>query len=70
MPIISGGKIIEGALKLQPAFSGAGAPAANFAAGQCVQGDKYLNTTNGVEYVCTATNGSTTATWVITGAQV
>lgn len=70
MGIITGGKVIEGALKRQPAFSGAGAPVANVTGlGSAVQGDQYLNTTDGDVYVVTATNGTSTITWAVMGTQ-
>lgn len=48
-------------------FEGAGAPAANAFAGAARIGSEYVNTTTGVRYVCTATNGTSTATWTILG---
>lgn len=50
-------------------FTGAGAPATNALAGTCAVGDRYTNLTAGVLYICTATNGTTTATWVSVGSQ-
>jgi len=46
-------------------FRKAGALAANDFAGQAEVGDAAVNTTNGVWYTCTATNGTTTATWAL-----
>lgn len=47
----------------------AGALVANdFASGLAV-GDTAVDTTNGKLYICTVTNGTTTATWVVVGAQ-
>lgn len=47
----------------------AGALVANdFAAGLRV-GRTAVNTATGVLYVCTATNGTTTSTWTVVGAQ-
>lgn len=51
------------------AFRKAGALAANDFAGQAEVGSLAVNTTNGVVYSCTATNGTTTATWVVVGTQ-
>jgi len=68
MAIISGGQIIPSDGSISP-FEAAGAPAANFGAGIVRIGAQYVNITNGVRYTCTATNGSTTATWVIVGVQ-
>jgi len=39
---------------------------ANDFAGKCVVGDLALDTTNRVVYMCTATNGSTTSSWLHT----
>jgi hypothetical protein len=50
-------------------FTGAGAPAANALAGTCAVGDRYTDTTGGKLYICTATNGTTTSTWVSVGSQ-
>jgi len=47
----------------------AGALAANDFAGKVQVGSTAVNTTNGTLYVCTATNGTTTATWAVVGAQ-
>lgn len=69
MPIISGGNVITSSGLPQNIYTGAGAPAANFAAGNVVVGGMYVNTTTGVLYICTATNGTSTATWVVVGAQ-
>lgn len=52
---------IEGARK-RP-YRNAGAPAANALAGEVAIGDLLLDTTNGNAYLCTATDGATTATW-------
>ncbi len=69
MAIISGGTVMPSNGTRAP-LTGTGAPAANLGAGTVAVGAKYLNTTSGTEYICTATNGSTTATWAVTGAQV
>lgn len=71
MPVISGGNIIAGAIKRQPVLTGTAAPTANVTGlGILDVGDKYLNTTTGVEYIVTATNKTSTITFVVTGAQV
>jgi hypothetical protein len=71
MAIIESGRVIEGSGTGTPLrFTGAGAPAANFLAGTVVVGSMLINTQTGVLYICTATNGSTTATWTAVGAQV
>ena len=46
-----------------------GALASGDFAGQAEVGDLAVNTANGVVYTCTATNGTTTATWVVVGSQ-
>lgn len=70
MPILSGGNVITQDGFLRGALEGAGAPAANFGAGTVRIGSVYVNTTAGVMYICTATNGTSTATWTVVGAQV
>jgi hypothetical protein len=50
-------------------WTGAGAPAANFQAGRTTVGSIYTDTTAGKLYICTATDGATTATWVSVGSQ-
>jgi hypothetical protein len=75
MGIISGGKVIEGALgrvsSSAPAeFSGEGAPVADETeVGVAAIGDRYTNTTNGKVYVVTATNGDDEITWTVVGTQ-
>lgn len=62
--------IIEGAKARVPLLSGTGAPTANVTGlGLARQGDIYLNVTSGTHYVCTATDKTTTITWVVVGAQ-
>lgn len=62
MAIIERSGVIAGA---GPAdFVSDGAVSSNDFAGQCRVGDHATDQTNGVLYVCTATNGSTTSTWV------
>jgi hypothetical protein len=69
MPIISGGTVMPGnGLNGRP-LSKAGALASNDFAGQCAVGSLAVDTTNGKLYICTATNGSTTSTWTVVGAQ-
>jgi hypothetical protein len=68
MGIISGGQVMPSDGMTVP-FEVAGAPAANFGAGIVRIGAQYINITNGVRYTCTATNGTTTATWAVVGAQ-
>jgi hypothetical protein len=67
MPILSGGNVIEGDGFPTFVLSGAGAPAVNLGAGRVRVGSEYINTTTGVRYVCTATNGTSTATWTVLG---
>jgi hypothetical protein len=47
----------------------AGAPSANEFAGQVALGGLLTDVTNAKLYICTATNGSSTATWTVVGAQ-
>lgn len=68
MPIISGG-VVQPGDGLDHPIQNAGAPASNAYAGQVAKGGLLIDTTNGVLYICTATNGSTTATWVTVGSQ-
>lgn len=68
MPIISGGQVMPGN-GLRTPLQKAGALVANDFAGQCVVGSQAIDTTNGKNYVCTATNGTTTSTWTVVGAQ-
>lgn len=48
----------------------ASAPSANEYAGQVALGGLLIDVTGAKLYICTATNGSTTATWTVVGAQV
>ena len=68
MAVITGGNVIPGN-GLRSPIQKAGALAANDFAGQCVVGSQAVDTTNGKLYICTATNGSTTATWTVVGEQ-
>ncbi len=69
MPIISGGNIMPGNGLGTSSLTKTSALAANDFAGQCAVGSQAVDTTNGKLYICTATNGSTTSTWVVVGAQ-
>lgn len=68
MGVISGGQVMPGN-GLGTPLQKAGALAANDFAGQVVVGGQAIDTTNGKLYICTATNGTTTATWTVVGAQ-
>lgn len=62
--------VIPGAAK-RP-FANAGAPtsgAGGTLLGVAAVGDLLRDTTGGKLYVCTATDGSTTITWVVAGTQ-
>jgi hypothetical protein len=52
-----------------PDFEKAGALGANDFAGQARIGSTAKDVTGGKLYICTATNGTTTATWVVVGVQ-
>lgn len=68
MGIISGGVIIPGG-PASPPLEKAGALVANdFAAGLTI-GRQAVDTTTGKLWICTATNGTTTATWSGVGTQ-
>lgn len=54
---------------VQRTIVNAGAPGANAFAGQVALGGLLVDVTNAKLYICTATNGSTTATWTVVGAQ-
>jgi hypothetical protein len=69
MPIISGGQVMPTDGVPVHAYTKAGALAANDFAGLCRVGSLAINTTAGVLYICTATNGTTTATWTVVGTQ-
>jgi hypothetical protein len=68
MPVISGG-VVQPADGLQRHIVNAGAPGANAYAGQVVLGGLLIDVTNAKLYICTATNGTTTATWTVVGTQ-
>jgi hypothetical protein len=70
MPIISGGRIIEGSGTGAPLLN-AGPPTNNVTyVGIASVGSVLIDTTNGQHYICTVSNGTTTVTWVKTGTQV
>jgi hypothetical protein len=68
MAVISGGTIIPGG-PTSPPLEKAGALVANDFAAGLVIGRQAIDSTNGKLYVCTATNGTTTSTWTVVGAQ-
>ena len=52
-------------------FQNAGVPTVNVTfLGVAVVGSQLIDTTGGKLYVCTATNGTSTITWTVAGAQV
>jgi hypothetical protein len=70
MPIIGpSGTTLYGNGLNQP-YLNPGAPGANFLAGTCVVGSLLIDTSAGQLWQCTATNGTSTATWVKVGSQV
>lgn len=69
MAVISGG-VIQPPDGIQVNIESAGAPGANAFAGQVRLGGLCIDTTNAKLYICTATNGTTTSTWVVVGTQV
>jgi hypothetical protein len=68
MPVISGG-VVQPPDGLQRNIVNAGAPGANAYAGQVALGGLLIDVTNAKLYICTATNGTTTATWTVVGTQ-
>ena len=68
MAVISGGNIISGSAASAP-LEKAGAVVVNDFASGLVIGRTAVDTINGKLYICTATNGTTTATWTVVGAQ-
>lgn len=68
MAVISGGNIIPGGPTSGP-LEKAGALATNDFAAGLVVGRLGVDSTNGKLYICTATNGTTTSTWTVVGAQ-
>jgi hypothetical protein len=69
MAVIQGGNIQPQNGLPAGAILNAGAPGANAYAGQVVLGGLLVDTTNAKLYICTATNGTTTATWTVVGTQ-
>lgn len=69
MGIIESGRVIEGS-GLNAPLRNAGAPTNNVTfLGVAIVGSQLIDTTNGKAYICTATNGSSTVTWTVVGAQ-
>lgn len=73
MALTSGG-VIQGKNYVARAgtrnFKNAGAPTVNVTyLGVAAIGDLLVDTTNGVLYICTATNGTSTITWTVVGTQ-
>jgi hypothetical protein len=69
MGLIAQAHPIEGAGLEQP-LRNAGAPTVNVTfLGSAVVGSLLIDTTNGILYICTATDGSTTITWTKVGLQ-
>ncbi len=70
MAVISGGNVIPGAYARRYSISGAGAPTVNVTGlGAANIGDHYTDTTAGKEYICTATNSTSTIVWTVVGTQ-
>ena len=56
---------------LEVPLTNAGAPTNNVTAlGQAQVGSQLIDVQNGIHYICTATNGTSTITWTKTGTQV
>lgn len=69
MAVIEPGNVLPGS-GLGTPLRGAGAPVTNVTfLGVAVVGSKYIDTTNGKDYICTATNGTSTIAWTVVGAQ-
>lgn len=71
MPVMNptGGIVMTGNGLTHPLLN-AGAPTNNTTyLGQAVVGSLLIDTTNGILYICTATNGTSTITWVKVGTQ-
>ena len=71
MPIISGGKIVEGSGTGSP-LTFAGAPtsgAGGTYSGVAVVGSQLIDTTNGKLYICTVATPGATFAWVSVGGQ-
>lgn len=70
MAVIEPGNVLPGS-GLGTPLRNAGAPVNNTTyLGVAVVGSKLIDTTNGKDYICTATNGTSTVTWVAVGTQV
>jgi hypothetical protein len=54
---------------LKVPFQNAGAPTTTTQLGRAVVGSELTDYTNGIDYVCTATDGTTTVTWTKVGLQ-
>lgn len=68
MALIERNSVIAEA-KSAATFYKAGAFSSNDFAATCAVGSLGVDTTNGKEYICTASNGSTTSTWAVVGSQ-
>lgn len=69
MAVIEPGRVIEGSGHGTP-LRNAGAPTVNVTyLGTAVVGSTLVDTTNGKLYICTATDGTSTITWTVVGAQ-
>lgn len=64
----TGGSVIP-ADGIQRLIVKAGAPSANEYAGQVALGGLLVDTTGAKLYICTATNGTSAATWTAVGTQ-
>lgn len=69
MGVIERSRMVDEVKAAAPPFQKAGALSSNDFAGQCSVGSLAIDTTNGKVYICTATNGSSTSTWTVVGAQ-
>lgn len=68
MALIETGNVIPGTVGTP--LRHAGAPTDNVTfVGKAVVGTPLIDTTNGVLYICTVSNGTTTVTWVKVGTQ-
>ena len=68
MGIISGGVVMPGPASAEPLQKGGPLVANDFAHGLVV-GRRAIDTVNGMLWICTAANGTTTSTWTVVGAQ-
>ncbi len=72
MPVISGGKVIEGS-GLDAPLLNAGAPtsgAGGTYSGTAAVGSLLIDTTNGKLYICTNATVGASFAWTVVGAQV